>query len=363
MLERALVLVKLGRHDEAASMLLEYLKQEPGDTTAHATLALCLNALGDPDAAELESRRALDLHPDQDTALRVLALIASDRGETSRALDYIAQAQRIDPQDPDHFATEAAVHCETEEWELAISAADKALAISPEHEYGLQLKALALMQLERHSEAAVFAERALSLNPENGPAHMVCGMACFFRGELAAAMRHLRESRRLEPVESPYRLGAFAVAMMAWGQYWFRPLRTMTAGVFSPNTVVARIRVLSRTLFGSVLGCAIFGGAFALTGSGEVLTLMVTCMLVAMPTFVALAFRSSLRVVPVAISAMAAIFGVSATVLPLFAPDKGPSVFYSLALLLIILAFVPAMATPWIGGFYYVRMILRGEDP
>lgn len=196
---RALVLQRQGRHEMAERELRKHLAGEADDAIAHAALAVSLLEQKKWDEAEREAREAVGLAPDHPFVHAVLARVLAERNRNDDAAIAIAEAVRLDPADADHHAYRGAIELDRGRWADALAAAETALALDAEHVGATNIRAMALVKLGRAAEAGQAIDAALARAPDDATTHANRGWTLLEQSRRQEAMRHFRESLRLEP--------------------------------------------------------------------------------------------------------------------------------------------------------------------
>lgn len=185
----------------------QVLAGEPGNSAAHAFLALCLTERKEYKQATEEAQLAVHHEPDSDFAHSTLARVFYDRDRYDEALRHINEAIRLDSESPEHFALLSAIHLDQSRWQPALDAAERGLQIDPEHVGCNNLRAMALVKLGRRDEAGATIASTLERNPDNAITHANKGWALLHEGKHEKALEHFREALRLDPTNEWARQG------------------------------------------------------------------------------------------------------------------------------------------------------------
>jgi tetratricopeptide (TPR) repeat protein len=143
--------------------LEELVSRYPAEPNVHYALGTYL-AVDDPEAAIEELRRELRLFPEHPEALIQIANLETRRGNAGAALPP----------------------------------AEKAVSLAPDVPAGRLVLGRALLDLERTDEAIVQLERAAALAPESAAVHYALSRAYQRAGRTEAATREREEFQRLE---------------------------------------------------------------------------------------------------------------------------------------------------------------------
>ena len=119
---------------------------------AHSTTAQCLEALGQPDNAEGEHRKAIADDPTGQYRVRY-AIFLFRQGRVDEAIPPLTEALKLSPQDFEGNLQMGRVLFEQEKFSNALEFLDKALQIRPTSTEAHLLAAKVCQQLSRKSEA------------------------------------------------------------------------------------------------------------------------------------------------------------------------------------------------------------------
>lgn len=164
-LERAQLLLELGRLAEARSEVERHLAQHPDDAEGWACHALCLRR-DDPATAEASAARAITLRPDSAWVHMVMARVAGETGNRH----------------------------------VSIPAARRAVALAPDNAEAHSLLAEELRcRVRRRREAMRSAQEALRLAPDDADVWLTVGNVHLALGEVGQAEQAYREVLAREP--------------------------------------------------------------------------------------------------------------------------------------------------------------------
>jgi len=206
-LQRAILLMRQDRGDEAIRELHAALAEDSEDATAHACLAQLHAERGAWKEGDDHARQAVALTPDSPFVYYALAKVFFHRQRFPEAASAIEEAIRLDPYDADSFSLLAAIHMSTSAWKKALAAADAGLAIDPEHQGCTTARSRSLLQLGDRDAAAATIEGALRRNPDDAATHTTQGWAMLHEGDPKRAAEHFREALRLDPENDDARSG------------------------------------------------------------------------------------------------------------------------------------------------------------
>jgi tetratricopeptide (TPR) repeat protein len=276
-LQRAILLVQQGRHEQAITELRQSLTADPHDPYPHALLGLCFAKLEKFQDATAEAQQAIHLSPDFPFAHYVHASILHDRHRNDEALAAINEALRLDASDADYFALLSNIHIDEKHWREALDAAERGLHLDSEHVACTNLRAIALVRLGRKAEAGATIDAALARNPHNAITHANQGWTLLQRGDHKKALEHFREALRLDPENEWARHGIvealkarnFIYAFMLRYFFWMSRFRGRTQwliilGGYFGNQLLRSVAASQPSLAPWILPIQILYVAFAL---------------------------------------------------------------------------------------------------
>lgn len=205
--DRALLLYRQERYDDADNEIWQGLKENPGDAHAHALYALIQICRRRLELGTEEAGKAIGLAPHDPFCHYALASVLHARNRFDEALAAVGEAVRLDPHDADVWGLAASIHFARRQWPSALEAANQGLATEPDHKTCNNLRAMALIKLGRRDEAAATLDTVLAESPEDALTHANMGWALLERGDARKALEHFREALRLDPALEWARLG------------------------------------------------------------------------------------------------------------------------------------------------------------
>jgi tetratricopeptide (TPR) repeat protein len=197
--ERALHLIRIGRHSDAEREYRYALAAAPNDASIYGLLAHCLLAEKKFSEAVEAAREAISLRPDLKIGYSALASVCMCDGRLAEGAQAIARAIELDPLDASDRGVQAVIKLKLRDWPGTLQAADAGLAINPHQESCVNARGVALAHLGRFEAAIDGNATALNHNPESAIIHANQGWALLRFGKRAAAAEHFRESLRLNP--------------------------------------------------------------------------------------------------------------------------------------------------------------------
>ncbi len=164
--EEARKLLTDGKAGEARSTLEDLAREYPKDPDLYLFLAITLLRLRDPQAAEVNIRRALDLKPDHVEARTLLAWIESEiRGDFTSALKEYAEVVRLRPDIPEAYNNLGVAQKRKGELDNAAASFNRALALKPDYSAALTNRGWVFAEQHRWPEARRDFEQALKIDP------------------------------------------------------------------------------------------------------------------------------------------------------------------------------------------------------
>ena len=97
LLSRGVLLMQLGRHEEAVEDFRQLLRLDPSHEAAHTNLGLIFVHLGKPEDAEAHLSEALRVNPRSAQALNNLGLVRMGQGRTEEAIASFLRARELVP--------------------------------------------------------------------------------------------------------------------------------------------------------------------------------------------------------------------------------------------------------------------------
>lgn len=196
----ATTLAGLGRHEQAAAMLKEILREQPGHLAAHCNLGQSLRELGQYDDACKAFICALDLEPGMHQAHLGLAGCYEAIGELEEALQHAGRARELDPCESTWFR-EGHLLQELGDYAKACHCYEHVLACNPACVVALNnMGVLAMNEGDAHN-ATIWFSRARDCDPKYDEAWTNWANLLEKNGELDKAEMAARRGAELK--ESP----------------------------------------------------------------------------------------------------------------------------------------------------------------
>ncbi|MGF1636592.1 MAG: tetratricopeptide repeat protein [Cyclobacteriaceae bacterium] len=213
-IQKAHLLIEQKRYSEAENALRQILSQEPSNAELLTLLAICLKELDKTDDAIDAIQLAIGSKPDYDPAFYIYALLLYRKGKNKEAMEKIRAAIAFNPYQADYFGVMAQLNLNNKDFDLAYENAAKGLAINAENIFCLNVQSAALVKLGRKEDAYTSIEKALDKDPHNSFTHANFGWGLLEKGEHKKALKHFRESLRIDPT-SEYAKAGLVEAMKA----------------------------------------------------------------------------------------------------------------------------------------------------
>ena len=198
-LQRAHLLLRQSRPDEAVTELRSELADDPRNAEALGLLAICLAMREAWDEATAAARQAIGVAPDWAFPHYAMARVLEDRGQLDGAEQAIAEAIRLDPRHAGFFVTLARIRLEKGNWSEALAAAEHAQNLDPEDTGAANLRAMALVKLGRKADARSALGSSLAREPDNALTHANQGWALLHADDSRRALTHFQEALRIDP--------------------------------------------------------------------------------------------------------------------------------------------------------------------
>lgn len=198
-INRAQILIKQNRYEEAGKLLTGILAQEPHNVYVLAMLAqVKLRQQNTKEAKQLIDS-AIGLSPDTDYLYYVKATVLINDNKYDEAEDNLKQAIELNPEDADYFALWASVKLTRKQYAKVLELADEALELDPENLRALNTRSTALLKLNRKEDSFSTIEGALAHDPNNAYTHSNYGWGLLEKGDHKKALEHFKEALKNNP--------------------------------------------------------------------------------------------------------------------------------------------------------------------
>ncbi len=199
LINRAQILMRQSRFEEAGTILKDLLRQEPNNVYLLALLAQVELQQEHAARAEQLINSAIGLSPDTSYLYYIKARIALQNEQYNEAEKHLQQAISIDPGEADYFALMASVKLTRKQYAQALEMAEEALDRDAENILGANVRSTALLKLNRKDEFYQAMEGALAHDPNNAYTHANYGWGLLEKGDHEKALGHFREALKNDP--------------------------------------------------------------------------------------------------------------------------------------------------------------------
>ena len=220
-LEKARMLIDLGRSSAALPIIGKVLSAEPENAHAFYLGAHCHIRLGDFEEAEQGARKACALQPGRATYQLFLADVVRRRGSPFAAQSIAQQGLSIDPNNAEAHYTLAMIQCDLGDEFKAQRFLRKAITLDPEHHRALTLSASILGRLNDVTGADDAVRRALRIEPLHARSLSVKAWNDFVKGTRTEHRTAFRMALRQDPEDELARAGLLrAMTPLSFLQAW-----------------------------------------------------------------------------------------------------------------------------------------------
>lgn len=198
-IERANLLLRQGRVNDAITQLKNALQQNPDNDEALALYGRCYFDKKDFEEGIQLILRAIAIDPDNHYYFYLLAFGYYRKNNNVKATEYLQQAIQLNPWFCESYGLLALVLIEEKAFEKALQKANEGLKIDPENITCLNARSVALNKLKRTDDAIATMQYALSQDPDNEFTHSTAGWNYLEKGKNNIAATHFREALRINP--------------------------------------------------------------------------------------------------------------------------------------------------------------------
>ncbi len=206
-IERANLLLRQGRVNDAITQLKNALQQNPDDHEALAMYARCFFDKKQFDEGIATLQRAIAMDTDNHYYYYLLAFACYRQNRNAAAIDNIQESIRLNPYFAEAYGLFALTLCEEKNFEKALQKANEGLAVDSENITCLNGRSVALNKLKRADDAVETIQFALAQDPENEFTHSTAGWNYLEKGNNKMAARHFKEALRINPNNASARQG------------------------------------------------------------------------------------------------------------------------------------------------------------
>lgn len=167
LIDRAEVLLDLGRPVEAIPLLQQAAVLAPDDCNPHCWMGLALFRLGKHAEALQAVGRGAAVAPDYEWPHRLRSIILRDQGRFRPAMEAAREAVRLAPDDQNTLHLLATSEVDAKQYPQALETALRLREVAPEWDSAHTLLGNITLYFKRWDEAEAHCRRALELNPES----------------------------------------------------------------------------------------------------------------------------------------------------------------------------------------------------
>lgn len=198
-IERANLLLRQGRVNDAIMQVKNALQQNPDNDEALAMYARCYFDKKEFDEGIKTILRAIAIDPDNPYYFYLLGFAYYRKSMPVEAVENLQKAIEMNPYFCESFGLLALVQIEEKQFEKALQTANEGLAIDPENITCLNGRSVALNKLRRTDDAFATMQYALAQDPDNEFTHSTVGWNYLEKGKNKFAAKHFREALRINP--------------------------------------------------------------------------------------------------------------------------------------------------------------------
>ena len=206
-LERANLLLKQGRVNDAITQVKNALQHNPDNDEALAMYARCFFNKKDFDEGIKTTLNAIAIDPDNHYYFYLLAFGYYRKNKNGQAIEYLQKSIALNPFFCESYGLLSHVFSEEKEFEKALQKANEGLAFDPENIICLNARSVALNKLKRTNDAIATMQYALAQDPDNDFTHSTVAWNYLEKGKNKIAATHFREALRINPNNSNARRG------------------------------------------------------------------------------------------------------------------------------------------------------------
>ncbi len=206
-IERANLLLRQGRINDAITQVKNALEQNPDDHEALAMYARCFFDKKQFDEGIKIVMNAIAIDPDNHYYFYLLAFAYYRKYDSAKAIDQLQKSIQLNPFFTEAYGLFSLTLCEEKEFEKALQKANEGLAIDPENITCLNGRSVALNKLKRTDAAIETMQFALAQDPDNEFTHATAGWNYLEKGKNKIAATHFKEALRINPNNNNARQG------------------------------------------------------------------------------------------------------------------------------------------------------------
>lgn len=195
-------LLVVGQADKAKGNIQQVLQLEPGNSDAHALLAIIAVVQNEKDQALDLATKAITLNPDSAAAHLALSYTQQAHFEITAALESVHKAVTLDPQNALAWARSAELQMSLGDLDRALDAAQHAVNLNPDLAKTQTILGFShLLQIDTKTAKTIFSQ-AIVLDQADPMPRLGLGLALIREGELEAGRIELEIAASLDPANS-----------------------------------------------------------------------------------------------------------------------------------------------------------------
>lgn len=198
-LERAGILIKQRRFEDAKKEIQKALEINPSGAEAFSSYAKCCFDNGEFDLGIEKAHQALSINPENPYYYYLLSFGYYRKGKLKKAEDLLEKAISMAPYSSEFYSLLAQVFILGNQFGKALDKANEGLYWDAENISCLNARSTALNKLRRTDEAIETMEFALSMDPENDLTHSTVAWNFLEKGKYRESAHHFKEVLRLNP--------------------------------------------------------------------------------------------------------------------------------------------------------------------
>lgn len=210
---RGLILIALGRLDDARSVFTEILRKYPNDIDARFGLAELDLFMGSFIGARNQYEDALKRQGNNRKALLSLALISEELGNHDTARKYIEQALRYHSGEAEVHYLAAYLDAKQGKFGEAEKRARAAVQINPDYTKAYVLLSSILYNQKKYDDVTDLCDYLISKNRDTGEAWYLKGLAQNRKGDWKGAIDTWTDALAINPYDEVMRAGAELLIM------------------------------------------------------------------------------------------------------------------------------------------------------
>ncbi|MEI2768499.1 MAG: TonB-dependent receptor [Nitrosomonas sp.] len=192
----------VGQADEAKSIIARVLRREPGNSDAHALLAIIAVTQNDKEAAHDSANQAVIFNPQSAVAYIALSYVQQARFEIEEALNSIRKSLEIDTHNALAWARLAELQMSSGELEQALVSAQQAVQFNPNLAKTQTVLGFShLLQIDTQMAKHTF-NQSIALDSADPMPRLGLGLALIREGQLEAGRVQLEIAASLDPANS-----------------------------------------------------------------------------------------------------------------------------------------------------------------